>query len=180
MKRLISFVLSILLAVMMGGCAAPENDTFTYWNEGLIDGVIDIPPRQVIGTDFTIVAIGQGEEMDMHYNYVEEDRLLMGDTVITKNVKMSKVTQMEQELGQKPVLVFGNSSGDVPMAVHAVEDNPYKTAAFFLLCDDVERERGILDKAASMKKTCDEKGWTTISMANDWTTILSDDVKVIN
>ena len=87
---------------------------------------------------------------------------------------------MEQELGQKPVLVFGNSSGDVPMAVYAVEDNPYKTAAFFLLCDDVERERGNLDKAASMKKTCDEKGWTTISMANDWTTIFGADVAVIN
>lgn len=147
---------------------------------GLIDGVIDIPPRQVIGTDFTIVATGQGEEMDMHYTFTADDELLMGDTLITKNVKMSKVAQMEQELGQKPVLVFGNSSGDVPMAVYAVEDNPYKTAAFFLLCDDVARERGNPDKAASMKKTCDEKGWTTISMANDWTTIFGDDVKVIN
>ena len=147
---------------------------------GLIDGVIDIPARQVIGTDFTIVATGQGEEMDMHYTFTADDELLMGDTLITKNVKMSKVAQMEQELGQKPVLVFGNSSGDVPMAVYAVEDNPYKTAAFFLLCDDVERERGNLDKAASMKKTCEEKGWTTISMANDWTTIFGADVAVIN
>ena len=147
---------------------------------GLIDGVIDIPARQVIGTDFTIVATGQGEEMDMHYTFTAEDELLMGDTLITKNVKMSKVAQMEQELGQKPVLVFGNSSGDVPMAVYAVEDNPYKTAVFFLLCDDVERERGNLDKAASMKKTCEEKGWTTISMANDWTTIFGADVAVIN
>lgn len=147
---------------------------------GLIDGVIDIPARQVIGTDFTIVATRQGEEMDMHYTFTADDELLMGDTLITKNVKMSKVAQMEQELGQKPVLVFGNSSGDVPMAVYAVEDNPYKTAAFFLLCDDVERERGNLDKAASMKKTCDEKGWTTISMANDWRTIFGDHVKVIN
>ena len=147
---------------------------------GLIDGVIDIPARQVIGTDFTIVATGQGDEMDMHYTFTADDELLMGDTLITKNVKMSKVAQMEQELGQKPVLVFGNSSGDVPMAVYAVEDNPYKTAAFFLLCDDVERERGNLDKAASMQKTCEEKGWTTISMANDWTTIFGDHVTVVN
>lgn len=146
---------------------------------GLIDGVIDIPARQVIGTDFTIVASGQGEETDMHYTFTAEDELLMGDKLITKNVKMSKVAQMEQELGQKPVLVFGNSSGDVPMAVYATEENPYKTAAFFLLCDDVVRERGNLDKAASMEKTCVEKGWTTISMANDWTTIFGDDVVVV-
>lgn len=143
---------------------------------GLIDGVIDIPARQVIGTDFTIVASGQGEEMDMHYNFVAEDELLMGDTVITKNVKMSKVAQLEQELGQKPVLVFGNSTGDVPMAVYAEEDNPYLTEVFFLLCDDLEREHGNESKAQKIADTCAEKGWVTISMANDWTTIFGENV----
>ena len=54
-----------------------DNDFIVYICSGtnrftvraLIDDVIDIPARQVIGTDFTIVASGQGEEMDMHYNY---------------------------------------------------------------------------------------------------------------
>ena len=142
----------------------------------LIDGVIDIPPRQVIGTDFTIVASGQNGELDMHYNYVEEDELLMGDTVITKNVKMSKVAQMEQELGQRPVLVFGNSTGDVPMAVYAQENNPYLTQVFFLLCDDMEREYGNESKAKKVEEICAEKNWVTISMANDWTTIYGKDV----
>ncbi|MBR5228461.1 MAG: haloacid dehalogenase-like hydrolase [Firmicutes bacterium] len=144
----------------------------------LIDGVIDIPARQVIGTDFTIVASGQGEEMDMHYNYVADDELLMGDTVITKNVKMSKVAQLEQELGQKPVLVFGNSTGDVPMAVYSEEENPYLTKVFFLLCDDLQRERGNESKAQKMADICAEKGWETISMANDWVTIYGDGVSV--
>ena len=144
----------------------------------LIDGVIDIPPRQVIGTDFTIVASGQGDEMDMHYNYVEEDELLMGDTVITKNVKMSKVAQLEQELGQKPVLVFGNSTGDVPMAVYAQEENPYLTQVFFLLCDDTQREQGNKSKAQKIADICAEKDWETISMANDWTTIYGENVTI--
>ena len=145
---------------------------------GLIDGVIDIPARQVIGTDFTIVASGQGEEMDMHYNYVEEDELLMGNTVITKNVKMSKVAQLEQELGQRPVLVFGNSTGDVPMAVYAEEENEYLTEVFFLLCDDLEREHGNDAKAQKIADICAEKGWVTISMANDWTTIYGENVTI--
>jgi phosphoserine phosphatase len=145
----------------------------------LIDGVIDIPARQVIGTDFTIVASGQGEEMDMHYNYVEEDELLMGDTVITKNVKMSKVAQLEQELGQKPVLVFGNSTGDVPMAVYAEKDNPYLTKVFFLLCDDTQREHGNESKAQKIADICAEKDWVTISMANDWSTIYGENVTII-
>ena len=144
----------------------------------LIDGVIDIPARQVIGTDFTIVASGQGDEMDMHYNYVAEDELLMGDTVITKNVKMSKVAQLEQELGQKPVLVFGNSTGDVPMAVYAEEDNKYLTKVFFLLCDDTQREHGNESKAQKIADICAEKGWVTISMANDWTTIYGENVTI--
>ena len=144
----------------------------------LIDGVIDIPARQVIGTDFTIVASGQGEEMDMHYNYVEEDELLMGDAVITKNVKMSKVAQLEQELGQRPVLVFGNSTGDVPMSVYAEEENEYLTEVFFLLCDDLEREHGNESKAQKIADICAEKGWVTISMANDWTTIYGENVTI--
>lgn len=161
-----------------------ENEFIVYICSGtnrftvrsLIDGVIDIPARQVIGTDFTIVATGQGEEMDMHYNYVEEDELLMGDTVITKNVKMSKVAQLEQELGQRPVLVFGNSTGDVPMAVYAEEENEYLTEVFFLLCDDLVREHGNESKAQKIADICAEKGWVTISMANDWTTIFGENV----
>ena len=161
-----------------------ENEFIVYICSGtnrftvraLIDGVIDIPARQVIGTDFTIVASGQGEELDMHYNYVEEDELLMGDTVITKNVKMSKVAQLEQELGQRPVLVFGNSTGDVPMAVYAEEDNEYLTEVFFLLCDDTEREHGNESKAQKIADICNENNWVTISMANDWVTIYGEEV----
>jgi phosphoserine phosphatase len=145
---------------------------------GLIDGVIDIPARQVIGTDFTIVASGQGEEMDMHYSYTEDDALLMGGTLITKNVKMSKVAQMEQELGQKPVLVFGNSTGDVPMAIYADTDNQYLTEVFFVLCDDTEREYGNISKAEKVAAICAEYGWQTISMENDWSTIYGDGVSV--
>lgn len=162
-----------------------ENDFTVYICSGtnrftvraLIDGVIDIPARQVIGTDFTIVASGQGEEMDMHYSYTENDELLMGDTVITKNVKMSKVAQMEQELGQKPVLVFGNSTGDVPMAIYADTNNRYLTEVFFILCDDTEREHGNIAKAEKVASICEQYGWRTISMKDDWSTIYGDGVR---
>ena len=105
-----------------------ENEFIVYICSGtnrftvraLIDGVIDIPARQVIGTDFTIVASGQGEEMDMHYTFTADDELLMGDTLITKNVKMSKVAQMEQELGQKPEL-SANEAYDAALKNKAIE-----------------------------------------------------------
>lgn len=146
---------------------------------GLIDGVIDIPARQVIGTDFTIVASGQGDEMDMHYNYTEKDELLMGGDVIIKNVKMSKVSQLEQELGQKPVLVFGNSTGDVPMSIYADTDNKYLTEVFFILCDDTQREYGNISKAEKIASICADYGWQTISMKNHWNTIYGNDVNIL-
>jgi hypothetical protein len=89
---------------------------------------------------------------------------------------MSKVAQLEQELGQRPVLVFGNSTGDVPMAVYAEEENEYLTEVFFLLCDDLVREHGNESKAQKIADICAEKGWVTISMANDWTTIFVENV----
>jgi hypothetical protein len=72
--------------------------------------------------------------------------------------------------------VFGNSTGDVPMAVYAEEENEYLTEVFFLLCDDLEREHGNESKAQKIADICAEKGWVTISMANDWTTIYGENV----
>ena len=144
----------------------------------LIDGTIDIPSRQVIGTDFTIKASGQGKTGDMHYDITKEDELLMGDELIIKNVKMSKVSQIQQELGQKPVLVFGNSTGDIPMALYSDTENPYRTEVFFLLCDDTEREHGNEKKADAIRETCAEYEWNTISMRDDWITIYGDHVSI--
>ena len=163
-----------------------ENDFTVYICSGtnrftvraLIDGTIDIPERQVIGSDFTMTATGQGETGDMHYSIAVEDELLMGDELIIKNVKTSKVFQIKQELAQKPVLVFGNSSGDIPMALYSDTENPYPTEVFFLLCDDLEREHGNVEKADGIRETCGEYGWNTISMRDDWVTIYGDDVTI--
>ena len=133
-----------------------------------------------IKTGECIVDFGEGLSISgkVVYGY-EEDELLMGDEVITKNVKMSKVAQLEQELGQKPILVFGNSTGDVPMSIYADTDNKYLTEVFFILCDDLEREFGNLSKADKIASICADYGWQTISMKNHWNTIYGNNVKVV-
>ncbi len=45
-----------------------------------------------------------------------------------------------------------------------------------LCCDDLTRENGNLEKAESMRKSCEENGWTAVSMKDDWTTIYGDGV----
>ena len=140
------------------------------------NSVLDVPPRQIIGSDETIVASHQGSEDGLTYQYKLEDQVITGGDFIIKNLKMNKVSVIQQEIGLQPVLSFGNSSGDNSMANFVIDDNPYPSAAYMLCCDDLERENGNMKKADAMRKSCEENGWTAISMKNDWTTIYGDNV----
>ena len=62
------------------------------------------------------------------------------------------------------------------MANFTITNNKYKSAAFMLCCDDLERENGNMEKADSMYKACAENGWIPVSMKNDWTTIYGEGV----
>ena len=138
---------------------------------GLTEGMLNIPPSQVIGSDETIVASGQGDKDGLEYLYTENDKLILGGDFIVKNLKMNKVSVIMQEIGQQPVLSFGNSTGDSSMAEYVTSNNKYKSLAFMLCCDDTVRENGNEDKAKKMYDLCKESGWVAISMKNDWNTI---------
>ncbi len=143
---------------------------------GLVDGVIDIPLAQMIGSDESLVASNQGDEDSLNYTFTKDDKVITGGQFLIKNLKMNKVSVIEQEIGEQPVLSFGNSSGDGAMANFVINNNKYKTGAFMLCCDDLERENGNTEKADKMYALCEENGWTPVSMKNDWTTIYGDDV----
>ncbi|MBQ4226246.1 MAG: hypothetical protein II664_08035, partial [Oscillospiraceae bacterium] len=91
-------------------------------------------------------------------------------------LKMNKVSVIAQEIGEQPVLSFGNSTGDSSMANYTITDNKYKSLAFMLCCDDTERENGNITKADKMYSLCEENGWIAISMKDDWKTIYGDSV----
>ena len=50
------------------------------------------------------------------------------------------------------------------------------SAAFFLLCDDLERELGDTKKAEKCRKLANENGWVPVSMRDDFKTIYGKDV----
>lgn len=143
---------------------------------GLAEGIVNIPLSQMIGSDESLVASNQGNEDGLDYTYTKDDEVVTGGEFLIKNLKMNKVSVIEQEIGQQPVLAFGNSSGDSAMANFVITDNPYKSAAFMLCCDDTERENGNPEKAEKMYNTCKENGYTPVSMKNDWTTIYGENV----
>ena len=143
---------------------------------GLAEGVINIPLSQMIGSDESLVATNQGEKDGLEYTFSKDDSVITGGEFLIKNLKMNKVSVIEQEIGMKPVLCFGNSGGDEAMAYFTISNNKYKSAAYMLCCDDVERENGNIEKANKMYESCEKNGYTAISMKNDWKTIYGDNV----
>lgn len=144
---------------------------------GIVDNSpLDIPNRQIIGSDETLVAPDQGETDGLDYVYDDDDKLVLGGEFIVKNLKMNKVTVIAQEIGVQPVLSFGNSTGDSSMAEYVTSNNKYKSLAFMLCCDDTERENGNVEKAEKMVSLCEEFDWVPISMKNDWTTVYGEGV----
>ena len=143
---------------------------------GLAEGVVNIPLSQMIGSDESLVASHQGDKDGLEYTFSKDDKVTTGGEFLIKNLKMNKVSVIEQEIGVQPVLCFGNSSGDAAMANYTISNNPYKSMAYMLCCDDTERENGNIEKADKMRASCEENGYTAISMKNDWTTIYGDGV----
>ena len=138
--------------------------------------LLKIPTNNVIGSDPKMISPNQNENDGGNYVYKKDDYLIRGH-LIEKNLKMNKVSYIAKEIGKQPVLAFGNSSGDTSMLNYTISKNKYKSAAFFVLCDDLDRELGNLDKAESGRKLASENGWQTISMKNDFKTIYGDKVK---
>jgi len=146
----------------------------------LINGTLDIPPSCVIGTEYGYRASGQGEEADGDYTFQPSDRIVFDGTYEGENAKTCKVDAIVREIGQQPVLAFGNSSGDLAMEIYTTSNNPYKSAAYMVVADDEEREYGDTAGAEEKKKTYAEQGIGIISMKDDFRTIYGDDVVKTN
>ena len=144
---------------------------------GIVDNsLLELPAGQIIGSDETLVAPDQGDTDGLNYVYDDNDELVLGGEFIVKNLKMNKVTVIMQEIGEQPVLSFGNSTGDASMAEYVTSNNPYTSMAFMLCCDDTVRENGDEAKAGKMFGLCESFGWIPVSMKDDWTTIYGDGV----
>lgn len=135
------------------------------------DNLPEIPAKQIIGSDSTIVARKQGNKDGLSYTFTQGDELVLGGTNLIKNLQMNKVATIVQEIGIQPVLAFGNSSSDASMLNFAIAGNKYKALAFMISCDDLQREYGNVQKAEKMRADSKKYGWISISMRDDWKTI---------
>lgn len=168
------------------------NDFKVYVNSGverdlcraIVQDVLEIPFNHILASDVHYVTEAQAaqgqwtESIDSEsYAYTPGEKLVRGDWK-QNCTALNKIVIMERELGMRPILSWGNSSGDYPMFHHTNIDNPYPHLSFCLLCDDTTRELGNPAKAEKCKANCDEYGWVPVSMSREWTTIYGDDVQL--
>ena len=138
----------------------------------------DIPFDHVVATDVPYDASGKGEEPADKYNMSQEDILLLGAPIAEVECgKSGKPAGIAREIGKRPVLAFGNSSGDFSMLNYAESNPNHEGMGFFVVCDDTEREYGSDEKAAEYYEVVEKENWTAISMANDWAVIYGDGVQ---
>lgn len=128
-----------------------------------------VSPSHVIGTEFEVKVKGhESEAMNLNYKYVPGDELVFTGGFIQKNLNANKAIEIEREIGQRPVLAFGNSGSDSSMLDYTIDSrNPYPTAAYMVVADDDVREWGNEDWN---KKSADytAKNYVPISMKNEF------------
>lgn len=136
-----------------------------------------VTPNHVIGTEFEVKQKGnETVSSNMDYKYSNGDELVFTGGFVQKNLNSNKTIYIEREIGQRPVLAFGNSGSDTSMMNYAIDErNEYPSAAFMVVADDSEREWG--------KQNWEEKsaeyeamGYTPISMKNDFLKIYPDNI----
>jgi phosphoglycolate phosphatase-like HAD superfamily hydrolase len=130
-----------------------------------------VPPEAVVGSlidyDFVPATHDTGPAL------VRANRL-----VGVANEGAAKVTNIQTQLGRRPILAAGNSGGDREMLEWAAS-GAGPTLALLVDHDDPDREYAYVSTAetftepASITDVGHQLGWTVISMARDWDAIFS-------
>lgn len=129
-----------------------------------------------IGTEYGYTATNQGDAADADYTFQSSDSIVFDGNYYGENAKTSKVDAIVREIGQQPVLSFGNSSADLAMAVYTISNNQYRSAAYMVLADDADREYGNAESAAQNAASYLDMGIGVFSMRDDFETIYGEGV----
>lgn len=131
-----------------------------------------VTPNHVIGTEFEVKQRGhEDESSNMNYKYSGGDELVFTGGFVQKNLNANKSIFIEREIGQRPVLAFGNSGSDTSMMNYAIDSrNPFPAQAYMVVADDNVREWG----TQSWEKKSAEylaMGYVPVSMKDDFAQI---------
>jgi phosphoglycolate phosphatase-like HAD superfamily hydrolase len=127
--------------------------------------VYGIPPEQVVGSSGKL-------QLEMRNGTPVLVKLAALDLLDDKE---GKPVGIQRQIGRRPIAAFGNSDGDLQMLQWAMAGAGARFA-LFVHHDDATREFAYdrTDKLQQFNQGWDEavaKGWTVVSMKNDWKTV---------
>ena len=137
------------------------------------------PFDHVVGTDvpYQVSGLEDGEDAD-EYNMDQSEEMQLGAPLDEVECgKSGKAAAIAREIGKRPVLAFGNSTGDYSMLNYAEGNPDHEGMGIFVVCDDTEREYGSEEKAAGFYDEVEKQHWTAFSMKDDWATIYGEGVE---
>ena len=136
-----------------------------------------VDPAHVIGTDFEVKQPGhETESSNMDFKYENGDELVLTGGFIQKNLNANKSIYIEREIGQRPVLAFGNSGSDTSMMNYTIDSrNPYPAQAYMVVADDSVREWGKQDWVTKSAEYA-AMGYIPVSMQNDFAQIYAEGI----
>ena len=118
-----------------------------------------IPPERVIGSSVGL------DFSDGHLLTTSRPEFLNDGPV--------KPVRIWERVGRRPILVAGNSNGDIEMLDYACAgDRP--ALALLVHHDDAEREFAYTAGAEQALERAGQQRWTVTSMRDDWTTVFDD------
>lgn len=140
-------------------------DFMRVWSEQ----VYGIPPENVVGSTGQV-----------------KFEMRNGKPVLVKTIehlfvddKDGKPVGIHQFIGRRPIACFGNSDGDHEMLEYTTIDNPYPSFGLLVHHTDAERESAYdadppsSGKLATALKVANVRGWTVVSMKDDWKTVFA-------
>lgn len=131
-----------------------------YIVSGSWQGFVRVVGKEKLGFEYSRL-IGSKIELDFQVRNGNAVFFRAGDSLEPANVKDGKPENIQAHIGVKPILAFGNSSGDQQMYEYA-STNRYSHLILSLDHDDAKREY----KYASSVKY--EKGWLKVSMKDNF------------
>ncbi len=144
----------------------------------LVGDILPIQSDRIIASDFVYTSTKMGKDSPTDHVFDRyKEKIIISGKLVNENAKTVKIFSIFNRIGKKPVLAFGNSMGDSGMLEFTLQNNPYNCAAFYVLCDDTERELGNTARAEKDKAFATKRGWNTISMRDEFKTIYGDNVK---
>ena len=131
-----------------------------------------VPAERVVGTLIGYEFTRDGENRPV----LRRTAAMLG----TANEGPAKVTNIQTQLGRRPILAAGNSGGDREMLEWALAaDGP--SLALLIDHDDAKREFQYISTAGTVVETeritdvGSRLGWTIVSMAQDWVVVFPDE-----